>query len=67
MLQNLLCIWKKKTRIVFFAFQLGQLSFFPNKYRPEHSLGEKILNEKKNLCGFSYSKNKSMANFEAFL
>ena len=29
MLQNLLCLWKKKTHVVFFVFNLEQLSFFP--------------------------------------
>ena len=27
MLQNLLCLWKKKTQVVFFVFYLEQLSF----------------------------------------
>ena len=29
MLQNLLCLWKKKTHVVFFVFHLEQLSFSP--------------------------------------
>ena len=29
MLQNLLCLWKKKTHVVFFIFHLEQLSFSP--------------------------------------
>jgi len=29
MLQNLLCLWKEKTYVVVFIFNLEQLSFFP--------------------------------------
>ena len=42
MLQNLLCLWKKKTHVVFFIFHLEQLSFFPYecpglcRHRPGH-------------------------------
>ena len=31
MLQNLLCLWKKKTHVVFFVFHLEQFSFSPYK------------------------------------
>ena len=31
MIQNLLCLWKKKTHIVFFVFHLEQFSFSPYK------------------------------------
>ena len=58
MLQILLCLWKKKTHVVFFVFHLEQLSFFPYECP--------ALNEKrKKLRGFSFSIN--IAKFEAFL
>ena len=42
MLQNLLCLWKKKTHVVFSVFHLEQLSFSPYecpglcRHRPGH-------------------------------
>ena len=69
MLQNLLCLWKKKTHVVFFIFDLEQLSFFPHECPGlcRHKGKIKVaLNEKrKKLHGFSFSIN--IANFEAFL
>ena len=35
MLQNLLCLWKKKTHIAFFVFHLEELSFFPYEIHKE--------------------------------
>ena len=73
MLQNLLCLWKKKTHVVFFVFHLEQLSFSPYECpglchidQGIHKVKLKVaLNEKrKKLHGFSFSIN--MANFEAF-
>ena len=66
MLQNLLCLWKKKTHVVFFVFHLEQLSFV-NIDQGIHKGKMKVaLNEKrKKLHGFSFSIN--IANSEAFL
>ena len=42
MIQNLLCLWEKKTHVVFFVFHLEQLSFSPYecpglcRHRPGH-------------------------------
>ena len=72
MLQNLLCLWKKKTHVVFFVFHLELLLFSP--YVPYVDIDQGIhkgklkvaLNEKrKKLHGFSFSV--IIANFEAFL
>ena len=67
MLQNLLCLWKKKTHVVFFIFHLEQLSFSPYEDQDIHKGKMKVaLNEKrKKLHRFSFSIN--IANFEAFL
>ena len=53
MLQNLLCLWKKKTHVVFFVFHLKQLLFFPYgcpglcRHKPVHKGKMKVaLNEK---------------------
>ena len=61
MLQNLLCLWKKITHVVFFVFHLEQLSFFIHKGKIKVALNEK----QKKLHGFSFSIN--IVNFEAFL
>ena len=70
MLQNLLCLWKKKTHVVFFVLHLEQLSFalvYVDIDQGIHKGKMKVaLNEKRNkLHGFSFSIN--IANFEAFL
>ena len=75
MLQNLLCLCKKKTHVVFFVFHLEQLSFSPYECpglchidQGIHKVKFKVaLNEKqKKLLGFSFSAI-NIANFEAFL
>ena len=69
MLQNLLCLWKKKTHVVFFVFHFKQLSFFPLVYlyiyQSIHKEKIKVAwNEKwKKLHGFFFI---NIANFEAF-
>ena len=74
-LQNLLCLWKKKTQVVFFVFHLEQLWVLPlwmpwsmSTYtRAFIKVKLKVAwNEKwKKPVGFSFSIN--IANFEAFL
>ena len=60
MLQNLLCLWKKKTHIFFFVFHLD-IDQGTHKGKMKVAQNEK----RKKLRGFSFSIN--IANFEAFL
>ena len=74
MLQNLVCLWKKKTHVVFLLFILSNFQFPLMNARVYVDIDQGIhkgkikvaLNEKrKKLPGFSFSIN--IANFEAFL
>ena len=77
MLQNLLCLWKKKTQVVFFVFHFEQLWVLPlwmpwtwsmlTYTRAFIKVKLKVAwNEKwKKLVGFSFYMN--IGNFEAFL
>ena len=59
MLQNLLCLWKKKTHVVFFVYVDIDQGIHKGKMKVA------LIEKRKKLHGFSFSI--IIANFEAFL